>query len=148
MEPKNCKNYKNKDLRVVVQSLIDTLGWEKYHTPRNLVQSILLEASELLQKLQWRSEEEIEKLFEEVLSNKAILYEIADININLISLCERCSINLDEITIEKCNVIIERFRNRSGISHGSNRNDLRCTECRETVNVDWLFCPSCGSRLK
>lgn len=148
MEPENSKTLKTKDARVAVQFMIDTLGWDKYHTPQNLVQSILLEASELLQKLQWRTEEDINKLFDEIHSHKDFLYELADININLISLCERLGIDLNELTLEKCRVIVERFRNRKGISQGSSRNDLHCTSCDKTVNIDWSFCPSCGANLK
>lgn len=131
-----------------VREMIDILGWDKYHTPRNLSQSILLEASELLQKLQWKTESEVDELFSDIHSHREILYEIADININLLLLCKRLKIDLNDLTREKCNIIIQRFQHRKGISIGSSRNDLRCTKCNKTINVDWSFCPSCGEELK
>jgi dCTP diphosphatase len=40
-------------LRDKIKSFVSKRDWEKYHTPRNLAESICIEAAELLEIFQW-----------------------------------------------------------------------------------------------
>ncbi|MCG3218187.1 MAG: hypothetical protein KAR35_04245 [Candidatus Heimdallarchaeota archaeon] len=48
-------------LKQVMEKIIqfrDERDWKKYHQPLNLAQSIVIEAAELLEEFQWKSEQE------------------------------------------------------------------------------------------
>ena len=47
------------ELKTAVKKFRDERNWQKYHTPKNLAESVSIEAAELLEKFQWKSEEEI-----------------------------------------------------------------------------------------
>jgi len=130
-----------------VRRMIETLGWHEYHTVRNIAIAISLEASELLQKLQWKTEEEVKQLFADIDAYREFSDELADITINVLSLCHCLDLDLNHVAVEKCKTIIKRFRNREGILQGSNRTVLRCQVCNQTVKADWCYCTKCGSQL-
>jgi NTP pyrophosphatase (non-canonical NTP hydrolase) len=130
-----------------VRRMVETLGWDEYHTVKNIALATLLEASELVQKLQWKTEEEVKQLFPDSDAYREVSYEIADVTINVLSLCDRLDLDLNHVTVEKCKTIVKRFHNREGISRGANRTVLRCQACSQTVKADWHYCAKCGSRL-
>ena len=51
-------NTKIDELKKIVESFIDKRDWEKYHTPRNIAESICIESAELLQTFQWMDSKE------------------------------------------------------------------------------------------
>lgn len=109
--------------------------------------AISLEATELLQILQWKTENEINELFADIANKRDILFELADININLLSLCDYLAVDLNQLTVEKCAMIVQRFQNREGVSVGENRNDIKCNGCNKIVKADWHYCANCGHKL-
>jgi len=52
------------ELKEKVASFVRERRWEKFHNPKDISISISLEAAELLENFQWRSNEEIEKMLE------------------------------------------------------------------------------------
>lgn len=44
------------NLKEVVSKFVEDREWQKFHTPRNLAESLSLEAAELLEIFQWTSE--------------------------------------------------------------------------------------------
>lgn len=59
------------DLKTSVRDFIRNRDWEKYHTARNLAESISIEASELLKLFQWSLDKEDEsKVLEQLVSKK------------------------------------------------------------------------------
>lgn len=67
-------------------------NWGKAHTPSNLVKSISIEASELLELYQWGDQNiDIERVKE----------ELADVLIYSITLAEDLGLNINEIINEK-----------------------------------------------
>lgn len=75
----------------------DERGWKKFHTPRNLATSVVLEASELLELFQWdlkaMSTSEVRKDSERM---EKIRQEMADIIIYCLSLANVLEINVSE----------------------------------------------------
>jgi len=70
----------------------DKRGWNKHHTPSNLVKSISIEASELLELYQWGEEtDNIDRVKE----------ELADILIYSITLAEKLELDINAIILEK-----------------------------------------------
>lgn len=69
--------------------------WEKYHKPKDLAVSLVLEASELLENFQWKTDEDVTKM----LKGKSIIAieeEIADIAIYLTYLSYDLGIDLEK----------------------------------------------------
>lgn len=84
-------------------------GWEKYHTPKNMVISLLLEAAELLEIFQWTKDDKIpkekRKQFEEELADVFywLLLIAHDFNIDLKrALKEKMKKNEKKYPLKKC----------------------------------------------
>jgi dCTP diphosphatase len=86
-----------KDIINKIQLFSDERDWSQFHTPKNLVLSIVSEIGELAEIVQWKSDEQLRDYLEKNLGRKAISDEIADIAIYLIRLCQQQ--NLDLLTI-------------------------------------------------
>lgn len=82
----------------------DERGWKKFHTPRNLATSIVLESSELLELFQWdlkiASASELKKDSERM---EKIKQEIADIITYCLFLANILKIDVSKIITEKLN---------------------------------------------
>jgi len=66
--------------------------WDKFHSPKNLVMALSVEASELLEHFQWLTEEESSNLNTEKLA--LVSKEIADVQIYLIRLADRLGVDV------------------------------------------------------
>ena len=82
--------------------------WEKFHTPKDLAVSIVIEASELLERFQWKTDTEIAKLLKSEFKN-SVSDEIADIAIYLSYLCHDLRINLEEAIAGKLKKNDEKY---------------------------------------
>jgi NTP pyrophosphatase (non-canonical NTP hydrolase) len=74
--------------------------WEKYHKPKDLAVSLVLEASELLENFQWKTDKDVAKMLKGK-SKTAIEEEIADIAIYLTYLSHDLGIDLEKIMVMK-----------------------------------------------
>lgn len=82
--------------------------WEQFHRPKELAISIVLEAAELLEEFQWKTDEEIKKhLSEGGLEN--IKEEVADIAIYILLLSHDLGIDLFEVIKEKLRKNAEKY---------------------------------------
>ncbi|MGW6739414.1 nucleotide pyrophosphohydrolase [Streptomyces sp. NPDC055025] len=62
--------------------------WEPYHTPKNLVAALSVEASELLEIFQWLTPEQSARVMEDPGSAHRVTDEVADVLAYLLQLCE------------------------------------------------------------
>ena len=74
--------------------------WEKFHKPKDLAVSLILEASELLEHFQWKTDEEVAEMLKGD-SLSGIEEEIADIAIYLTYLSHDLGIDLEKAMAEK-----------------------------------------------
>lgn len=80
------------ELFATLREFRDSRNWQKYHTPKNLASSIVIEASELLELFQWtRSREDEERVIRE--RRKDVEEEIADVLIYLLFFCDAAGID-------------------------------------------------------
>jgi NTP pyrophosphatase (non-canonical NTP hydrolase) len=77
----------------------DERNWKKYHNPKDLAISISIEAAELLEIFQWRSEDEINAIVNARLSE--IKSELADILIYSLYLVDVLKFDIMEIILDK-----------------------------------------------
>ncbi|MEM3381100.1 MAG: nucleotide pyrophosphohydrolase [Candidatus Bathyarchaeia archaeon] len=75
-----------KDDEVTVGSLKDAVarfirerGWERFHNPKNLAESICIESSELLENFQWVTTDESETCSEDSGMLSSVSSELADV---------------------------------------------------------------------
>ncbi len=87
------------NLAEITQALLqfrDERNWAQFHTLRNLIVSLNLEAAELLELTQWKSEEEMLDI-----SGEALRDECADVLLYLLLIADKAGINLEEAARNK-----------------------------------------------
>jgi len=87
------------DLRRRVSEFVSARDWEKYHNPKDLAISLVIEASELLELFQWRDVEEIDLSNDELRAR--IMEELADVLIYCLSLTNAISADLSTAVLGK-----------------------------------------------
>jgi NTP pyrophosphatase (non-canonical NTP hydrolase) len=95
----NRRNCKMSDLNALTAALLafrDARDWRQFHTLRNLISSLNLEASELLELTQWKSDVEIDALPNDPASREALSDECADVLLYLLLIADKSGINLIE----------------------------------------------------
>jgi len=88
------------ELKEKVRAFIKERDWEKYHHPKDISESICIEAAELLELFQWRSPEEIKELMKREDFRESIGEELADIVIYSLSMANVTNTDLTD-AIEK-----------------------------------------------
>ncbi|MEU9454381.1 nucleotide pyrophosphohydrolase [Streptomyces sp. NPDC048277] len=62
--------------------------WRQYHTPKNLVAALSVEASELLEIFQWLTPDESSRVMDDPDTAHKVTDEVADVLSYLLQLCE------------------------------------------------------------
>jgi NTP pyrophosphatase (non-canonical NTP hydrolase) len=75
-------------------------NWEQFHKPKELASALTIEASELQEVFQWKTDEEIRHLLASSFREK-VLDEVADVAIVLSYLCHDLSIDLNAAVLSK-----------------------------------------------
>lgn len=75
-----------------IRQFRDERDWMKFHDPKNLAVSIVIEAAELLEQFQWKDERAVEQHIRE--SREQIADELADVAIYLAELADNLGIDL------------------------------------------------------
>lgn len=82
------------DLTAALRTFAEERDWQKFHTPKNLAVSVSIEAAEILELVQWRTDEESSAFFETEEGRAALSDEVADVLIYLIRLVDVTGIDL------------------------------------------------------
>lgn len=72
----------------------DERDWAQFHTLRNLIVSLNLEAAELLELTQWKSDEEMAALSATPQAHEALRDECADVLLYLLLIADKAGIDL------------------------------------------------------
>ena len=81
-------------LTAAILEFRDARDWRQFHSLRSLIVSLNLEAAELLELTQWKSDAEIEALPAEPASREALCDECADVLLYLLLIADTAGINL------------------------------------------------------
>lgn len=81
-------------LRAAVTAFRDARDWQQFHSLRNLIVSLNLEAAELLELTQWKNEAEIAALPENPATREALSDECADILLYLLLIADAAGLDL------------------------------------------------------
>ena len=94
---------------IQTQKILDRLikfredrGWKKYHTLKNLITALQIEASELAEPLLWRDVKEKTDLTEE--EKKETAEEAADVFIYLLLIANKLGLDLDDEVDKKITI--------------------------------------------
>ena len=90
--------------------------WDQFHSPKNLSMALAVEASELLERFQWLSEEQSSNLTVE--QHKAVEEEMADVFLYLLRMADKLNINLlsaadDKISMNELKYPAEKVKGSS-----------------------------------
>jgi NTP pyrophosphatase (non-canonical NTP hydrolase) len=103
------------ELQRLVSAFRDARDWAQFHSLRNLIVSLNLEAGELLELTQWKSDEEIEALPGDLHAREALEDECADVLLYLLLIADRSGIDLAaaaraKLVKNEAKYPVERFR--------------------------------------
>lgn len=98
------------NIQNLIQKIImfrDERDWSQFHTPKNLAISLSLEASEVLEHFQWKTDKEIKDY---LISNKEeIADELGDVLNYLLLLANRADIDIVQATENKIKKNEEKY---------------------------------------
>jgi dCTP diphosphatase len=108
MPPMNTHAIDSLDaLRQHIRDFAQARNWERYHTPKNLVMALSVEAAELLEPFQWLTAEQSLQLSAE--QHEAVRQEIADVLIYLTRLADLLGIDLLEAAADKLAINARKY---------------------------------------
>jgi dCTP diphosphatase len=102
-------------LRLRIREFAAARAWDRYHTPKNLVMALSVEASELLEPFQWLTAEQSLQLNAD--QHEAVRQEIADVLIYLTRLADLLDIDLLDAAADK--LAINAGKYPVGKAHGN-----------------------------
>ncbi len=106
------------ELQERVRRFCEARDWDQFHGAKDLAIGIITEASELLELFRFRSDQEVEDLFQKPDRRAAIEAELADVLIFVLRFAQRYEIDLSEAVLRKLASNEERYPVES--SRGSN----------------------------
>ncbi|MCP4072204.1 MAG: nucleotide pyrophosphohydrolase [Hyphomicrobiales bacterium] len=92
------------DLQELTQKLTsfrDERSWQQFHSLKELILSLNLEAGELLELTQWQNADEFEDSLKDESVKARLKEEIADVFAYLLLIAERAQIDLVKVTHDK-----------------------------------------------
>jgi len=95
------------DLIKRVRTFRQERDWGQYHSPKNLVIALMVEAGELAEHFQWLTEEQSSNLPPDKIAE--VQEEIGDVMIYLANLCDRLGIDPMDAAYEKLEKNKEKY---------------------------------------
>jgi NTP pyrophosphatase (non-canonical NTP hydrolase) len=97
------------ELLAQVLAFRDERDWEQFHTLRNLIVSTSIEAGELLETIQWKTDAQIEALLRDPKQRDNIRHECADVLIYLLLVAHTAGFDLLGAAAEKLKLNAGRY---------------------------------------
>mgnify|MGYP001112111924 CR=1 FL=1 len=84
-----------------VREFLEERDWQKYHNPKDLAESICIEAAELLQLFQWMTRKEVRAFRGASSEAERLKGELADVVIYCLSMANTMNIDLTSTVMRK-----------------------------------------------
>ncbi len=97
------------ELKEKVDKYIEEREWKKYHNPKDLSLSLVIELAELMEIFQWEDQESIDEMLDDEEEREKIKDEVADVAIYLLSFCNTADIDLSSTVLNKIEKIKEKY---------------------------------------
>jgi len=88
------QNVSVQDLKKAVEDFVESRDWKKYHNPKDLAESICIEAAELLEIFHWVPSEEVLVWKNNPVKRSRIMEELADVLIYCLSMANAMEIQI------------------------------------------------------
>ena len=90
------------ELAAALRAFAAEREWDQFHSPRNLAAALSVEASEVLEHFQWKTDEQSRSLGEE--QKEQVAMELADVFIYLVRLADRLDVDLLQAAGQKMQI--------------------------------------------
>ena len=90
-----------------IKKFRDERDWKQFHNHKDMALSLVLEAAEVLEHFQWKSQNEVEK--HGAASKDEIAEELADVAMYLFELADNLGINLSDAVEQKLNKNAKKY---------------------------------------
>jgi dCTP diphosphatase len=90
-----------RELRERVAAFAAERDWDRFHAPKNLAMALAVEAAELMELFQWKTEEESWAVRNDPTALARVRDELADVSVFVLNLCNRLEIDLAEAVDQK-----------------------------------------------
>lgn len=97
------------DLTARLIAFRDERDWRQFHSLKNLILSVSLEAAELLELTQWKSEDDTEAAVDDADFRDRLGEECADVLLYLLLVAERANIDLGQAAADKISKNGEKY---------------------------------------
>ncbi len=87
-------------LQQILRDFARDRDWEQFHSPRNLISALNVEAGELLELFQWESENHVVDV-NDLKTRQKIEDEIADVFIYLLRIADKLDVSLEDVALAK-----------------------------------------------
>lgn len=87
----------------------DARDWKQFQSLKNLIVSLNLEASEMLELTQWKTDNEVEQAIEDDDFKSKLTHELADIFLYLLMISERAGIPLMDAASDKIDLNARKY---------------------------------------
>jgi len=95
------------DLIKKIRKFRQERDWDQYHSPKNLVMALVVEASELAEHFQWLTEKQSSSLPPDKLAE--VKEEVGDVLIYVANLCDKLGIDPIEAALNKLEKNKEKY---------------------------------------
>lgn len=112
-----------KQLRDEIRNFVDERDWNKYHHPKELAISIVIEAAELLEIFQWDEKADIQEIKNDEKTMNKIKEEIADVMMYILCLANQLDLDLSETILTKLEKNRAKYDKNTVLETGAYRKD-------------------------
>ncbi len=95
------------DLRSRLQAFVDERDWQQFHSPKNLVMAMIVEAAELVEHFQWMTEQQSRELAPD--KKELVAQEIADTFVYLLRIAEVLGIDIIDAAKRKLEINAKKY---------------------------------------
>jgi dCTP diphosphatase len=97
------------ELKRKVIEFRDARDWAKYHNPKDLAISLMLEAAELLEIFQWKDAGDVEAIQRDPENRNRLKEELGDILIYVLNMCQAFGFDPSDVILKKVEMNEKRY---------------------------------------
>jgi NTP pyrophosphatase (non-canonical NTP hydrolase) len=98
-----------KELKEKIQEFCELRDWDQYHNAKELSIGIVTEASELLQHFRFKSEKQVDEMFQNKLKRHEISEELVDVLFFILRFSEKYDIDLSDELKKKIEKNVQKY---------------------------------------
>jgi dCTP diphosphatase len=97
------------DLRAAMAQFVNERDWEQFHSPKNLVMALAVEAAELMEHFLWIDNDASRREVRSLAVREQVADEMADVACLLFALCNATGLDLSEAVTRKMAKNVQKY---------------------------------------